>query len=445
MTTTPSNEDASVVYLDHWEETWTGFNRAIRSTEEFSAFRWTWRLLVAGMGYLYVRSGLVKLKVHAYWRSWVPSFAILLVVSVVTAYYTSLRTPLMERWCCCSGPSKYDGGGMAGTTCRESCLWPPIHDGAVAYLGVMIVFHYLSACFRSPGVALSKDYEQIDVATATTQSEDNLPSKLVWTAADSRGGCCCLDPILSIDRERILLDMYRIEETGNAKKSKSGGQVRSCFPSTEESRCDKCNISRPPRCHHCSICNRCILQFDHHCVWLNNCVGYNNHRNFFLTLCYLTIGCWYGTSMLFFPFYEALKKQINEKGWQFLYENQTGFLDLPTISKIIADVLAGSVESDVIIKFVFPLLAAVGLIQTVFFGHHVLYVLTARTTLEHKILLDAQYNQLLGGNSTWERPMNPFDHGWSQNVRTALGPSPLLLFLPIPVASKAPKTSKKTK
>lgn len=29
--------------------------------------------------------------------------------------------------------------------------------------------------------------------------------------------------------------------------------------------CKKCLIPKPPRTHHCSICNRCILKFDHHC------------------------------------------------------------------------------------------------------------------------------------------------------------------------------------
>ena len=37
--------------------------------------------------------------------------------------------------------------------------------------------------------------------------------------------------------------------------------------------CNRCKAFKPPRSHHCSICNRCIIKMDHHCPWVNNCVG----------------------------------------------------------------------------------------------------------------------------------------------------------------------------
>ena len=33
--------------------------------------------------------------------------------------------------------------------------------------------------------------------------------------------------------------------------------------------CLICHIFKPERCHHCSACNRCVLNMDHHCPWIN--------------------------------------------------------------------------------------------------------------------------------------------------------------------------------
>lgn len=91
----------------------------------------------------------------------------------------------------------------------------------------------------------------------------------------------------------------------------AGHPSESSFQVEAVSMCAKCISPKPPRTHHCSICNRCILKMDHHCrtftnfvkaslvfsnvfsfkAWLNNCVGYANHRYFFLYMLYTTIGC----------------------------------------------------------------------------------------------------------------------------------------------------------
>ena len=55
--------------------------------------------------------------------------------------------------------------------------------------------------------------------------------------------------------------------------------------------CFKCKSLRPPRAHHCSICNRCVMRMDHHCPWVGNCVGLQNHKYFLNFLFNATMGC----------------------------------------------------------------------------------------------------------------------------------------------------------
>ncbi|CAG9335826.1 unnamed protein product [Blepharisma stoltei] len=81
----------------------------------------------------------------------------------------------------------------------------------------------------------------------------------------------------------FLSDESRIEISNNKYNDEDCLISKSSF-------CNKCDRNRPPRAHHCRICNRCILRMDHHCPWIGNCVGFHNYRYFIQFLIYACIG-----------------------------------------------------------------------------------------------------------------------------------------------------------
>ncbi|KAG2723372.1 hypothetical protein I3760_02G167800 [Carya illinoinensis] len=80
-----------------------------------------------------------------------------------------------------------------------------------------------------------------------------------------------------IDEERGEADPLNGSELSNLPADPVNQRIRFCR---------KCNQSKPSRCHHCSVCGRCVLKMDHHCVWVVNCVGALNYKYFLLFLFY---------------------------------------------------------------------------------------------------------------------------------------------------------------
>jgi hypothetical protein len=400
--------------------TWTRFQRALRSPRPFSSWLWIRNLVTAAIADFGAITGCAvwMRRHHANKRaiSCIPIFGVGLVLSVLFAYTASLRAVVIQRWC---DPEEI------------SCHWIVIHDVLTIYFVTMIVFHYTATVLTSPGVVVS----------GTTPVR--------WNALDGQGGVWGYNLEVDAEAEAQRLAMYgtflrpsdsaptrgycatTTANTAPIAASSTAAQIM--IPDDLASFCATCKVWRPPRAHHCGCCKRCVLQFDHHCVWVNNCIGYHNYRSFVLLLAFLSIACGYGVALLWHEFYDPLRDQIRLHGWKWLYSNGTGLLDLPQPIQLTKMLLSGTVEAKVIVDLVLPLLFGVAVIMTTFFCFHLQYILTAHTTLEHRIYLEhalAQQYQIRQGASSTIRIVNPFDQGWQKNWQHTMGPNPWMLLFP---------------
>lgn len=154
--------------------------------------------------------------------------------------------------------------------------------------------------------------------------------------------------------------------------------------------CATCNIYRPPRCTHCSVCDNCVERFDHHCPWVGNCIGKRNYwlfYSFVTTTGTLTVFCFcLSTAHVGLLGRDALEKHTtwgtaDGVWWAILEAPMSAFLAIYT--------------------FAFALFT-LGLCL-----YHSHLVVTNQTT----------YEQIKG---TYSEPGNPFHRGPWQNCRSIL-------------------------
>ncbi|CAF3674141.1 unnamed protein product [Rotaria socialis] len=128
-------------------------------------------------------------------------------------------------------------------------------------------------------------------------------------------------------------------------------------------------MNKPPRTHHCSWCNLCILRFDHHCPWLNNCVGYFNHRYFFQFCCFMSVGCLYAG---WFGYREYQISRLDEQV----------FRHTDSIFKV-KDILYVMGVEGFITYYVFVMAFAAGFILIALSGLHGKMISQGETSVEH--------------------------------------------------------------
>ena len=74
--------------------------------------------------------------------------------------------------------------------------------------------------------------------------------------------------------------------------------------------CSKCLTNTPSYCHHCPLCNKCIILRDHHCFFLGACICMQNMKYFIVLCLYVSIASLYVDFRLF-PY--LCKQTANEK------------------------------------------------------------------------------------------------------------------------------------
>jgi len=158
----------------------------------------------------------------------------------------------------------------------------------------------------------------------------------------------------------------------------------------ERRHCKWCMKYKPDRCHHCRVCNSCILRMDHHCPWIYNCVGYRNHKYFFLLLLYSCIDLHFIVFTMYGTTDHATKTDV-----------PFSFLFLLIFGETLASFLA--------------------VLVTVFFLFHIWLMNKAMSTIEfcEKSLKKADYDSSV------------YNKGCYGNLCEVMGPNPLLWLLPI--------------
>ncbi|KAG0502680.1 hypothetical protein HPP92_002752 [Vanilla planifolia] len=143
-----------------------------------------------------------------------------------------------------------------------------------------------------------------------------------------------------------------------------------------EKECPTCNIPKPARSKHCSICDRCVARFDHHCAWMNTCIGERNTRYFLAFLLWHFVICLYGAVILGLILAGQLKEHKIIYILTVYFDIEESFYSLfPHVAQWLL-----SAHNTQILLIVF--LTVIGLLLAGFFVYHAQLCLTNMTTNE---------------------------------------------------------------
>ncbi|EPQ28894.1 uncharacterized protein PFL1_03695 [Pseudozyma flocculosa PF-1] len=165
--------------------------------------------------------------------------------------------------------------------------------------------------------------------------------------------------------------------------------------------CKGCRAFKPPRSHHCKTCGKCVLRMDHHCPWVANCVGFHNHGHFIRFLAAVDVTCTFHLVML--------SMRVLDR-W-----NRFGYWREPTTREMLCLVANYAL--------CIPVLLMVGM----FSAYHFYCIAINQTTIES---WEKDKVATLIRRGKIRKVRYPYSVSLLANVKSVLGPSPLLWCLP---------------
>lgn len=200
-------------------------------------------------------------------------------------------------------------------------------------------------------------------------------------------------------RNSILIYVTKKNDLPIACRTYSGG-IRFC---------EKCNLIKPDRCHHCSMCKTCVLKMDHHCPWINNCVSFTNYKFFVLFLGYTFMLCVFvgATTFPYFISFWSIPDMSPKNGNSFIDPSQD------------PNAIPFSVRFHILFLFFIACMLSIGVMFIYFY--HIYLLVNNRSTLESFRPPLMSYGQ----------DRNAFNLGTKENIMQIFGRSKLLWVVPI--------------
>ncbi|KAI8068223.1 DHHC palmitoyltransferase-domain-containing protein [Gongronella butleri] len=203
----------------------------------------------------------------------------------------------------------------------------------------------------------------------------------------------------------MKLSHQKSQDDDSSRDTLLGYEEQASYPKT----CKKCQLPKPERAHHCSVCNECVLRFDHHCPWIHNCVGHYNHRYFLLFMTYMVLSATYFVAFGWRPFIVSLDLALSE--WPYYYPRP-------------------------LMAFSFILAICMGVAIMGLCSWHYYLVMTGQTTVEFY----NNYYEMDVARNQGEIFINMYDFGYKENLKHFFNIGEkypwYTVFYPIPIPPK---------